>query len=51
MVEERLLHKYNCPFRLNPWSAGGSFMVQKMDITSPIPVFYGLDYIMAIMAN
>ena len=25
--------------RLNPWSPGGIFMVQKMDITSPIPVF------------
>ena len=23
----------------NPWSLGGSFMVQKMAITSPIPVF------------
>ena len=26
----------------NPWSPGGSFMAQKMVITSPIPVFYGL---------
>ena len=34
-----LLH---CPSRLNPWNPGGSFMVQKMAITSPIPVFYGL---------
>ena len=24
---------------INPLSPGGSFMVQKMDITSPIPVF------------
>ena len=27
---------------LNPWSPGGSFMVQKMAITSPIPSFFGL---------
>ena len=26
------------PF-INPWSPGGSFMVQKMAVTSPIPVF------------
>ena len=24
---------------LNPWSLGGSFMVQKMAIASPVPVF------------
>ena len=24
--------------RFNPWSPGGSFMVQKMAITSPIPI-------------
>ena len=28
--------------RRNPWSPGGSFMVQKMAIASLIPVFYGL---------
>ena len=25
--------------KFNPWSPGGSFVVQKMAITSPIPVF------------
>ena len=24
---------------INPWSPSGSFMVQKMAITSPIPIF------------
>ena len=32
---------HNCKF-LNLWSPGGSFMVQKMAISSPIPVFEGL---------
>ena len=27
---------------LNPWSPGGTLMVQKMGITPPIPVFEGL---------
>ena len=27
---------------INPGSSGGSFMVQKMAVTSPIPVFQGL---------
>ena len=27
------------PFYLNPWSPDGSLMVQKMTITSPVPVF------------
>ena len=27
---------------INCWSPGGSFMIQKMAITSPIPVFQGI---------
>ena len=32
----------NAILNINPWNPGGSFMVQKMAISSPIPVFKGL---------
>ena len=33
----------------NPWSPGGSFMVQKIVITPPIPSFQGLKTITRVL--
>ena len=32
-----------CSFLLNPWSKGESFLVKKMDVPSPFPVFQRLN--------
>ena len=34
---------------INPWSPSGSFMVQKMAITSPSPAFKGLMIIVIVI--
>ena len=41
-ISSRMFSSFEKAYSLrevNPWSLGGSFMVQKMAISSPIPVF------------
>ena len=39
-IKSRVVLPYLVPqVWFNPWSVGGSFMVQKMAVTSPIPIF------------
>ena len=43
MVGENSRFPLTLSLYLSPWSPGGTFMVHKMSLISPMPIFYGLN--------